>query len=76
MADELERRVSVLEQARKEIEDAMLVMAHLEKRQSERTREHAEWLAHHETAMTEITDKLNGLIDIVDRQQRGGGAPS
>jgi ACT domain-containing protein len=35
---EHETRISKLEQARTEIEDALLVMAHLEKRQSEQIR--------------------------------------
>jgi hypothetical protein len=79
MADELERRAGALETARRDLEDAMVVMAHLEKGQSERLKEHAQFIAQHEAAikrhdlqMAEFDDKLNGLIDIIDRQQRGG----
>jgi hypothetical protein len=84
MAD-LNERVSKLETARKEMEEAMVVMAHLEARSASRIKEHAEFLAAHETAMresdsklaahtiamTEFDSKLNALIDIVSRMQGG-----
>jgi hypothetical protein len=60
----------------------MVVMAHLEKGQSARLKEHAEFIANHEAAMkrhdivmSEIDDKLNALIDIVDSQRRGTEGP-
>ncbi len=61
----------------KDLEDAVLVQAHLEAAAGCRIKEHAEWLVAHETAMeqhdlkmAEIDNKLNGLIDIVGRMQR------
>jgi uncharacterized coiled-coil protein SlyX len=50
---DLEPRVSRLEQARKDLEDAMIVMAHLEKKAGERIEEHAIFLAEHEKTMRE-----------------------
>ncbi|MGH9582355.1 MAG: hypothetical protein ACRD4O_05420, partial [Bryobacteraceae bacterium] len=97
----------------KDLENAMIVQAHLEKRLSEDAREHAqrlrehkdwlkdhqtvmehhqgalqthedwlkdhqtalraheEWWQRHEIAMREFDDKLNALINIVDRMQHG-----
>ena len=68
-----------------DLEDAMVVQAYLEKGMSSRIKEHAELLASHhdfiktqEAAMSkhteqmsEITDKLNGLIDVVGKMQGG-----
>lgn len=77
MAD-MEERVSRLEAARKEMEDALVVMAHLESKSAARIKEHAEFIARHEEwwdkhqiAMQEFDDKLNALIAIVSRQQGG-----
>jgi hypothetical protein len=36
-------------------------------------RRHKEFLARHEQTMAEIEDKLNALIDFVDRQSRKNG---
>ena len=69
-----------LDAAVKELQDAMTVMAHLEKRQSEMLREHAEFISQHDQRLAEIsafqrrtdqnlaeiTDKLNGLIGYID----------
>ena len=46
----------------KEIQDTLVVMAHIEKRQSEMLKEMAEWKYRTEHNLAEITDKLNGLI--------------
>jgi hypothetical protein len=61
-----------------DLEDAMLVQAHLEQRQSpligqlaEGQAAHEAWLRRHELTMQEIEGKLNALIDIIDRRQRG-----
>lgn len=74
--DNTEKRLTALETARKDLEDAMVVMAHLEKGQSERLKEHAAFIAsheafiqRHETIMAEIDDKLNGLIGYMDGRQ-------
>ena len=68
-----------MEGAIKELQDAMVVIAHIEKRQSEILKTHAEELATHaeyiqrmekriELNLSEITDKLNGLIGFVGGQ--------
>jgi hypothetical protein len=61
------------------LEDAMLVQVQLEKRMSERIKEHAQFVANHEQAvrrhgewLAEVEDKLNLLID---REMRGEGGP-
>jgi hypothetical protein len=70
----------------RDLEDAMVVQAHLEKRSAERIKEHAAWLIAHEQAnqvheqrmaqfdlkMLEIEDKLNLLIE---REMRREGGP-
>ena len=61
-----------MEGAIKELQDATVVMAHIEKRQSELLKEHSERIVlieqyHQRTELNlaEITDKLNGLIGFV-----------
>jgi len=70
----------------KDLEDAMLVQAQLEKRAGERIKEHAEliaehhasirrhnqWLRNFETKMSEIEDKVHFLID---REMKREGGP-
>ena len=70
----------------RDLEDAMLVQVHLEKKAAERVKEHAEWLVRHQEAiekheermaefdlkMLEIEDKLNALLD---REMRREGGP-
>jgi hypothetical protein len=68
---DLERRVSVLEQARKEMEDTMLVMAHLEAAAGRRVKEHAQFIADHEEWMHHFQAKLDGLTDILMRREGG-----
>jgi len=60
------------------IEDAMAVQAHLEKRMSERIKEHAafierheEFIQRHKILMTEFDDKLNAPIDVVRHCESG-----
>ncbi|HEY3453943.1 MAG TPA: hypothetical protein VGK64_05025 [Bryobacteraceae bacterium] len=62
----------------RDIEDAMVVQAHLEKKMSEVLRRHAELLAsqdesleRHKLRMEEFDDKLNALIDIIMRRESG-----
>lgn len=64
--------MSDMERAIKELQDALIVIAEIEKRQSALLREHAEHLGELEEFrrrtgqnLAEITDKLNGLIDYV-----------
>ena len=68
------------EQAIKELQDNLIVIAEIERRQSAMLREHAEMLHQHnlhhgeilefrrrtDQNLAEITEKLNGLIGYVD----------
>jgi hypothetical protein len=68
------------EEAIKELQDNLIVIAEIERRQSEMLREHAEMLHEHnkhlaellefrrrtDQNLAEITDKLNGLIGYLD----------
>ena len=76
--DDHDARIGRLEAARKEMEDALIVMAHLETKSSQRIKEHAQfienhekWMENHELAMREFDGKLNALIEIVGRMQGG-----
>jgi len=83
--DDHELRIKRLEDARRELEDSFIVMTHLETKAAARIKEHAEFIAAHETAiqefdkrlishgiaMSEFDDKLNALIDMTNRQQGG-----
>ncbi len=67
------------------MEDARVVMAHLETKSSARIKEHADFIsshqhhiefmqaadARHALKMAEFDDKLNVLIDMIGRQQGG-----
>jgi hypothetical protein len=61
--------MSNIEQAIKDLQDTLIVIAEIEKRQSAMLREHAEHLGEllefrrrTDQNLAEITDKLNGLI--------------
>ena len=65
-----------MEKAVKELQDNLLVIAEIEKRQSALLREHSELIAESmafrrrtEQNLVEITDKLNGLIGYVAGQR-------
>jgi phosphate uptake regulator len=60
----------------RELQDATVVMAHLEKKHAERLTDHAQEIAElaefrrrTEQNLAEITDKLNGLIGYIDNQK-------
>lgn len=62
----------------RDLEDAMLVSAHLEANAGRRIKEHAEFLARHESLMEEhalkmreIDEKLNLMIDREIRREGG-----
>ena len=62
----------------RDIEDAMVVQAHLGKKMSEMLKQHAEFLASHDESlerhklrMEEFDDKLTALIDIIMRRESG-----
>ena len=71
------------EEAIKDLQDTLLVIAQIERRQSAMLREHSELPVQHdkyqaeslefrrrtEEDLAEITDKLNGLIGYVDMKQ-------
>ncbi len=76
---DFERRLSALEGAHKDLDDAMLVHAHLEARAARRLKEHAEFIARHEqiigdleTIMREIGEKVDFLVN---REMRREGGP-
>ena len=83
--DDHEERIGKLGAARKEMDDALIVMAHLESKAAARTKEHAEFIASHQEhiefmraadarhaiKMAEFDDKLNAFIDMIGRQQGG-----
>jgi hypothetical protein len=54
-----------------DLEDAMLVQAHLEKRAGERIKEHAQALADHDEWMLHFQEKLDALTDIMMRREGG-----
>jgi hypothetical protein len=51
-----------IQQAIRDLQDAAIVMAHLEKKKSEELRDLNEFRRRTERNLAEITDKLNGLI--------------
>ncbi|HTC34009.1 MAG TPA: hypothetical protein VK724_11595 [Bryobacteraceae bacterium] len=68
-----------MQSAIKELQDTMIVMAHIEKRQSEHISELVDFRIQSEKFrlrteenLAEITDKLNGLIGYVAGQPPGG----
>jgi len=72
-----------MQEAIKELQEAMVVMAHIEKKQSEHLRdlldfrvESEKFRARIEQNLAEITDKLNGLIGYVAGQGPAGPKPA
>lgn len=57
----------------KELQDTVIVMAHIEKKQTEHLNELLEFRRRTEQNLAEITDKLNGLIGYIDNQRPNGG---
>ena len=65
-----------MQAAIREVQDAVVVMAHLEKGHTKRLKDHApeiaelaEFRRRTEQNLAEITDKLNGLIGYIDNQK-------
>lgn len=54
-----------------DLEHAILVQVALEKKMSERIKEHAELLVRIETNLAEVTDKLNRMIGCEMRREGG-----
>ncbi len=63
----VEKRLTALEQARVEMEDALLVHAHLESAAARRLKEHAEWLVRHEAEIEEDRRRGRALDERIDR---------
>ncbi len=79
---DLEPRVNRLEQARRDLEDAMVVMAHLEKNAGERIKEHAIWLLDHEKGIAEqrefgrrLDERIEKLVSAIGEMIRQGRSP-
>jgi hypothetical protein len=71
-----ERRIRRLEEARHDMEETLIVIGEIERRQSALLREHSELIVRIEHNLGEITDKLNGLIGWADSSvQRPPGDP-
>jgi hypothetical protein len=71
-----EERPMDIEAAIKNLQDSMIVISEIERRQSDLLLTHSKWIAEHDSEikeyrrrtdqnLTEITDKLNGLIGFV-----------
>lgn len=58
-----------MQAAIKELQDAVVVMAHIEKKQSDHINDLIDFRLRTETNLAEITDKLNGLIGYVAGQR-------
>jgi exonuclease VII small subunit len=67
----MEERISKLEAATRELQDAMVVMAHLEKRLAETSKELAQRMVTLEVSNAEAHEKLNALVHIVDSWIKG-----
>ena len=78
-----ERRIRRLEEARHDMEETLIVIGEIERRQSALLKEHSEpivlserRMSHIEQTLAEIGDKLNGLIGWADSTvQRPPGDP-
>jgi hypothetical protein len=73
---ETNERITKLEELANIMQDNLIVMAHLEKRQGEMLLSHANFIEKHETMMHEFDGKMNALINIVARRQGGMEAQS
>jgi formate dehydrogenase maturation protein FdhE len=62
-----ETRIKALEQARRELEDALIVTAHLATRQSNLLREQAEYLATHEQRIQKQEEHGRTLDERIDK---------
>jgi len=65
--DDHEQRLAKLEAARKELEDSLIVMMHLETRAAARVKEHAEFIAAHEAAIAKQVERTSVLDERVDK---------
>ena len=71
-----ERRIFRLEEARLVVENTLLAMIELDRREAAKSEQHAALMAHIEQTLAEIANKLNGLIGWADNTvQRPPGDP-
>jgi hypothetical protein len=73
MGEDFEARVAKLEQAHKDLEDAMIIMAHLEKTAAERIKEHATFIAEEEEYRREQKKRDRELDQRIDKLVSGMG---
>ena len=84
--DQMRLRMEALEKAHKELEDAFIVMTHVETRMSQLVKEQAEYAAHHEAKLRGHDDKLERVETLlaemaknvnflIDREVRREGGP-
>lgn len=62
---DLERRVRTLEAARKELEDALIVTARLQQRQSQLLKEQSEYVASHEERIRGVDERIEKLVSAI-----------
>ncbi len=65
MPGNLERRVQTLEAARKELEDALIVTAHLQQCQSQLLKEQSEYVASHEERIRGVDEGIERLVSAI-----------
>ncbi len=61
----LETRVQSLEAARRELEDALIVTAHLQQRQSQLLKEQSEYVASHEERIRGVDQRIERLVSAI-----------
>lgn len=60
-----ERRVTTLEAARKELEDVLIVTAHLQQRQSQLLKEQSEYVTSHEERIRGVDERIERLVSAI-----------
>ncbi|MGA8028503.1 MAG: hypothetical protein WB992_15270 [Bryobacteraceae bacterium] len=65
--EEMEQRMERLEKARKEIEDSVIVMAHLENEMSQMLRDQAKYVASHEARLRQQEERDRILDERIDK---------
>jgi len=73
--DDHEQRLARPEAARHELEDSFVVVTHLETKAAARVKEHAEFIAAHEAAVTKQAERTPALDEHVDKLALAIGEP-
>jgi predicted nucleic acid-binding Zn-ribbon protein len=71
---DLTQRVETLEKARKDIEDSLVVMAHLENEMSQLFKQQAKNVASHEQRLKDVDDYMAGWEKRMRKQEEFSGA--